>query len=180
MISQHLTAKILGRSLHQPFCAPPMRPSCQQCSPGSEMILPFSRRMAGKEGGGGGVPAACPASQGSINIPMVIRDGKPCGLKRMSGVSPPSVNGISSPGHSTLITPSRQTLQRFTPSNDNCKYCPMTIADAAHASFGIASLSAHDAKRTCHPRLGSVCSAVSSKEHIANGTAALSFENIAC
>jgi hypothetical protein len=41
----------------------------------------------------------------SISIPMVIREGKPCGLKRMSGVIPEAVNGISSWGHSIAITP---------------------------------------------------------------------------
>ena len=31
---------------------------------------------------------------------MVMRDGKPCGLNKMSGVMPDSVKGMSSAGHS--------------------------------------------------------------------------------
>ena len=37
-------------------------------------------------------------------MPMVIREGKPCGLKRMSGVTPPSVKGMSSCGQRKLMT----------------------------------------------------------------------------
>ena len=36
---------------------------------------------------------------------MVMRDGKPCGLNRMSGCNPDSVNGMSSAGHRRAITP---------------------------------------------------------------------------
>ena len=32
-------------------------------------------------------------------LPIVIRDGKPCGLKMISGVIPDSVNGMFSAGH---------------------------------------------------------------------------------
>ena len=31
-----------------------------------------------------------------------MRDGKPCGLKMMSGIMPDSVNGMSSAGHNLL------------------------------------------------------------------------------
>jgi len=36
---------------------------------------------------------------------MVMRDGKPCGLNKMSGVMPDSVKGMSSAGHSRESTP---------------------------------------------------------------------------
>ena len=36
---------------------------------------------------------------------MVMRDGKPCGLKRMSGIIPVSEKGMSSAGHSRDMTP---------------------------------------------------------------------------
>jgi len=38
-------------------------------------------------------------------MPIVMREGKPCGLNKMSGVMPDSVNGMSSVGHSRDITP---------------------------------------------------------------------------
>ena len=38
-------------------------------------------------------------------LPIVIRDGKPCGLKMISGVIPDSVNGMFSTGHLWLHIP---------------------------------------------------------------------------
>mmetsp|Transcript_35730 Transcript_35730/g.81153 ORF Transcript_35730/g.81153 Transcript_35730/m.81153 type:complete len:225 (-) Transcript_35730:895-1569(-) len=41
----------------------------------------------------------------SSSMPIVMRDGNPCGLKSMSGVSPESVNGMSSAGQRRDRTP---------------------------------------------------------------------------
>mmetsp|Transcript_21852 Transcript_21852/g.62188 ORF Transcript_21852/g.62188 Transcript_21852/m.62188 type:complete len:208 (-) Transcript_21852:1120-1743(-) len=54
-----------------------------------------------------GVPcmaATLPATL-SMSMPMVMREGKPWGLNRMSGTRPDSVNGMSSCGHSRLRMP---------------------------------------------------------------------------
>ena len=69
---------------------------CSQCSHRISPRIQLNRKRA-------------PGCRDSISIPIVIRDGKPCGLNRISGVSPPSVNGMSSPGQRTLITPPRHS-----------------------------------------------------------------------
>lgn len=38
-------------------------------------------------------------------MPIVIRDGKPCGLKIISGTIPDSENGIDSVGHRKELIP---------------------------------------------------------------------------
>ena len=41
----------------------------------------------------------------SSSMPIVIREGKPCGLNRMSGTRPDSEKGMSSAGHRRERTP---------------------------------------------------------------------------
>jgi hypothetical protein len=41
----------------------------------------------------------------SMSIPMVMREGKACGLMMMSGVMPDSVNGMSACGQSSDLGP---------------------------------------------------------------------------